>query len=110
MTEEKRNRREREFISLNGAIMESLCLVKSHEITTVTASAYSTAEREETQRAVAKLRVGLVSEASFLCLRQLWDLNALAFLGKQLGVNVAQIYRVIKCMCPLQLTREMYVF
>lgn len=57
MTEEKRNRREREFISLNGAIMESLCLVKSHEITTVTASAYSTAEREETQRAAAKLRI-----------------------------------------------------
>lgn len=45
-TREGRNRRERVFISANGAIMESLCLVKSHEITTVTASVYSTAERE----------------------------------------------------------------
>lgn len=36
--------RESEFISANGAIMESLCLVKSHEITRVTAGMYSTAE------------------------------------------------------------------
>lgn len=39
---EKEWGRESEFISVSGAIMEPLCLVKSHEIIPVTASMYST--------------------------------------------------------------------
>lgn len=46
-TMERGKRREKtEFISVSGAIMESLCLVKSHEITSVTAGMYSAAQRQ----------------------------------------------------------------
>lgn len=37
--------RESELIPVNGAIMEPLCLVKSHEINRVTAGMYSAAKR-----------------------------------------------------------------
>lgn len=48
--EEQREKQEKyerkcEFISESRAIMESLCLVKSHEITRVRAGMYSTAGR-----------------------------------------------------------------
>ena len=44
MTRERRNGRERE--NYFRAITESLCLVKGHEITRVTAGMYSDAKRE----------------------------------------------------------------
>lgn len=88
-----RMRGEHEFIWPNGAIMEPLCSVKSHEITTATSeSVQYTAERE--------LRVGgglnsaldlVASDGSqffflllslFLRLRQLWELKGISiFLG-----------------------------
>lgn len=62
---EKEQGRESEFISVSGAIMEPLCLVKSHEITQVTASVYSTVEKDSLVGVgVSSLKLGLVSVAT----------------------------------------------
>lgn len=60
---EKEQGRESEFISVSGAIMEPLCLVKSHEITQVTASVYSTVKKDSLV-GVSSLKLGLVSVAT----------------------------------------------
>lgn len=94
----KERERESEFIWANGAIMESLCLVKSHEITRVTAGMYSAAERERGRWFNSTL--ALVSVASFC----VYEIKALTFLGDQSCVSVPQILNcslcnlLIKCM------------
>lgn len=62
--------------------MESLCLVKSHEITRVTAGMYSTAEQEtererETERVVVQLYIRLDFSGYFLCLWSIWELKGM---------------------------------
>lgn len=54
--------------------MEPLCLVKSHEITQVTASVYSTVKKDS---GVSSLKLGLVSLVQF-SISQAWELKLLA--------------------------------